>query len=101
MIDPLASLTERRDHFRMVWRGRVWATDATGTPLTGELENLSVAGLSFVTDASPLPNTQLSIYVQLMPEGSQPIVGTAEVLHTTLQSDGRCTVRCRVDMPLQ
>ena len=101
MIDPLASLTERRERFRITWQGTVWATDATGTPVVGDLQNLSVAGVSFVTDASPLPDTQLTIYVQLAPEGSQPIVGTAEVMHTTLRADGRYDVRCRLDMPLQ
>lgn len=101
MIDPLASLTERRERFRIAWQGAVWATDATGTPVSGELVNLSAAGVSFVTEASPLPNTQLTIYVQLVPEGSQPIVGQADVMHTTLRGDGRYDVRCRFDMPLQ
>ncbi|MEM7379383.1 MAG: PilZ domain-containing protein [Pseudomonadota bacterium] len=101
MHDPLASLNERRERYRIALSGTVWGVDARGEPFEGVLSDLSATGLSCVSGTAPLPGTQLTVYVQLHPADSVPIVGEAVVVHAALRADGRYDIRCRSALPLQ
>ncbi len=101
MIDPLSSLSERRQRFRIAWAGTVWAQDSDGHVLVGDLQNVSVGGVSFSSDCAPQDGAVLKIYVQLLPEGTHPLSVDAKVVHTAFRADHRFDVRCCIALPLQ
>lgn len=101
MHDPLASLSERRERYRIALSGSVWGVDARGDALEVVLTDLSATGLSCVSQTAPLPGTQLTVHVQLHPADSVPIVGEAVVVNTALRADGRYHICCRSTLPLQ